>query len=105
MKNHRSTLTGHGEAWQAKCSCGWRSGIATRSDADDLRIAHDAHAERAHAGLRRQPTNNEVLAWFVAQAENTANTPEEREQWHRLAAELQPRVQGQTVHDQPLWEE
>jgi len=104
MNNHRTTIVGSTDAWQAKCTCGWRSSIGSRADADDDQIAHVAHVNRARAGLRRQPTIGEALAWYSQQAANTANTPEEREQWERLAQELRPRVEGSEQHDTPLWE-
>lgn len=105
MNNHRSNIVGHGEAWQAKCSCGWRSGIVTRSEANDLQYLHLNHAKRAHAGLRKkQPSIEETLAWYSQQAADTANTAEEREQWRKLAEELRPRAEGQSLHDTPLWE-
>lgn len=103
MTNHRTTLVGHDDSWQAKCSCGWRSNVVTRTNADDYQFQHMEHVRRARAGMRRQPSMEETLAWYTEQAANSANSPEEREQWRRLAEELNHRV-GKSDSDTPLWE-
>lgn len=104
MNNHRSTIVGSTDAWQAKCSCGWRSPVGLRQDVDDLLVRHLNHVARARAGLAREPSLAAALAWYSEQAANSANTPQEREQWRQLADELRPRVEGQAITDTPLWE-
>lgn len=104
MNNHKSHLVGHGEAWQGKCSCGWRSSIGSRADADEAQLRHHREVDLARAGLKRQPSMEQSLAWYSRQAADTANSPEERKQWEMLASELRPFVEGQENTDTPLWE-
>lgn len=104
MDNHRTTIVGNSDAWQAKCACGWRSPLGSRSAADDEQIAHRNQVNRARAGMRKQGSVESALAWYTQQAADPTNTAEERDQWERLAEELRPRVEGRKLQDEPLWE-
>lgn len=104
MTNHRTRYVGHGNACQAKCSCGWRSDVTTKAEAEGLEELHLRHVNRVRAHLSRPLTLEQTLAWYVQRAVDNANTPEERAQWERLAEELRPRVEGQPANDTPLWE-
>lgn len=90
MTNHKVHYAGLDPHLQARCSCGKRSAIASRAETDGWYYAHLQEVERIRAYLgTRNPSLKSQHAWFVIQAENTDNDPEDRVLWRQLADEIQ----------------
>lgn len=103
MGNHKTTIAGGHDAWQAKCTCKWRSSVGSRTDAYAAELAHSREVRLAQAGLRRATTLKGERDWYAQQASNFANSREERELWQRLADELSTRVAEPDLEQLPLW--
>lgn len=107
MDHHRTTVVGAQDAWQAKCSCKWRSPVTPRSEAVDAELKHQHAVRRAQAGLRKEgaPSLGSLRAFYQSQADNPVNEPADRELWQRLADELVPFIPPSVDEDQlKLWE-
>lgn len=105
MSHHITTLIGTDDAWQAKCSCRWRSPLRTRGEAEAAMDKHTAEVARAQAGLRvRNPSVRTMRDYYRKEAENPENTPEERALWAQLADGLEPRVPVADDEHPRLWD-
>jgi len=90
MSNHHVHYAGLDPHLQARCSCAKRSAIGTRSEVDDWfrEHVHEVQRIRAHLGSRN-PSLKTQYAWFVKQAEDTDNDPDDRALWRQLAEEME----------------
>lgn len=88
MSNHKIHFAGLEPHLQARCSCKQRSPIGTRADVEEWKFSHEQLIQRVRAHLgARNITLKSAVAWFVSQAENEDNTPEDRALWRQLADE------------------
>lgn len=106
MEHHKTNVVGHGDAWQAKCVCRWRSQVLPLAEVQKAEDAHHQDVQRAQAGLRSStPSLGSLRTYYQDQADNTANDPEERALWQQLADELGPFIKPKSdAHQLNLWE-
>lgn len=106
VSHHITTVIGADDSWQAKCTCRWRSPVTDRPDAVAAQDKHDAEVARTRAHLRTStPSLRNVRDYYQRQADDPANTEDERALWRQLADELQPFIKARTDADQlSLWE-
>lgn len=89
MSNHRRTIIGSIQQCQARCSCGKKSPITDRGTVEGWWYAHQQEIERTRAYLgTRTPTLKSQRDWFIKQAENPDNDPDDRALWRQLAEEI-----------------
>lgn len=89
MSNHRVTIIGSTDRCQARCSCKQKSPIGDRGIAEGWWYAHRVEVERIRAHLgTRNPSLKSQRDWFVKQAEDTENDPDDRALWRQLAEEI-----------------
>ena len=88
MTNHKIHFAGLEPTLQARCSCKKRSAIGTRSEVEDWYRDHLHEVQRIRAHLASRTISlPRQHAWFLEQAENPENDPEDQVLWRRLAEE------------------
>lgn len=106
--HHTTSITGADLAWQAKCTCRWRSKVGPRSMADDAKDQHDQYVQRSIAALHhgKQMTYAGLRSeyqWYLQQAQDPSNSDDERALWQQLAEELARRLPRHTAEQSTLW--
>lgn len=100
MSNHKIVFLGLADRMQARCSCKQKSLIGDRGFVEAWVYSHLQEIERVRAHLGpRSPSLKSQRDWFLAQADNTDNPPEDRALWQQLATELDHYV---TLKNQPV---
>lgn len=81
------------EGWRIRCTCRHvTSAHLTRQAAEDEHAKHIQEVEKTRARLAAPPSVKSTHLYYSEQALDPKNTPEEREQWQRLADEMERRV-------------
>lgn len=102
MSGHKTTIAGHDDAWQGRCSCRMRSPVYEhRWQADDWNRDHRAIVERVRSHLARTPSLRDQYDWFIKQA-GLSTDPKIKSQWIMLAEGLAHRL-GTAPHDEPMF--
>jgi len=99
------TIIGSLDNCQARCSCLKKSPIGDRGVAEGWWYAHQVDVERIRAHLgTRTPSLKQQHDWFLKQAENTDNEPDDRALWKQLAEEIDRHFSRKPVGEQiPLF--
>lgn len=104
MSSHQTRIVGHGDAWQAHCTCKIHSDILDHKwEADDWIRTHMKAVEQARLHLKRSlPSLKDQRDWYRKQASRAAD-PAIRRQWLSLADELDHRIGTAVLHDDALF--